>query len=592
MPEPLPPAPPVPAAPPGAADLPARPTWIGALLPVVGIVLLGLFAYGNSLHAAWSFDDRREILNNPAIRDLPGLLGPGGLRAYPNRWVAYVTFAVNHRLGGSEVFGYHLVNLVVHLLAALLVWRLVALAFRSPRLRGSRLAPSAGAVAFLAGVLFVTHPLGTQAVTYVVQRLTSLAALLYLLAVVLFLTWRLAAPPAPSSRARRLVLYAGALLAALAAVKTKEIAFTLPAALVLLEATLFPPEPRRWLAIAPFAGIALLIPAAWLGVRGAPSAGPAGSGGLLAAAEQASRLDTTLPRVDYLRTQVAVVCEYLRLLAWPSGQNLDHDFPVQASWLSPRVLLSLAVLALLVALAAWALRATSTARRAPRDPAWRLVALGIGWWFIALSVESSVIPIVDVIYEHRAYLPSVGLLLAAAVLCGLALERVAGSGTPRLLALTAVGAGLLLGSITLQRNAVWADPVTLWTDVVTKSPGKLRPHQNLGDSLAAAGRLPEAEREFRTAIALAPDSVAARSSLAVVLQRLGRSSEAEAEYRAALALDPGNFAALYNLADLLWRSDRRVEAAGLYRRYLDSAPASAVSARGIAEARIRATPAP
>lgn len=569
-----------------------------AAWPALGILLLGLLAYGNSLDGAFAFDDRLEIRDNPAIRDLARFLSAAGYQSYPNRFVGYASFALSYRLHGLDVVGWHATNLAIHLAASLLVYRLARLCLRAPRVAGTSLAPLERPVAFLAGVGFATHPLGTQAVTYVVQRLTSLAALLYLLAVVLYLSWRLADPGRP---ARRAVAYGGMLAAALLAVRTKEIAFTLPAAIVLVEVLLFRgPGPRRWLAILPVAAIALVIPVSWLGLRLAGGL-PSGNGmdpaeGLLAqvasSTDQATRLLSSVSRLDYLRTETAVVVEYLRLLVWPTGQNLDHDFPLYRSFLAPRVLLSLAILGALLALAAWAVRATSPSRPRPADPALRVVALGIGWWFVALSVESSVIPIVDVMYEHRAYLPSVGIFVAASVLAGLGWRRAAGDAAPRAVVLTAIALGLLLGSVTMQRNAVWADPVTLWSDVVAKSPNKLRPHQNLGESLDVAGRRAEAEREFRAAVAVDPSSVEAHKSLAVVLQKSGRLREAEEEYRVTLGLDPRHVPALFNLADILWRDGRRAEAADLYRRFLALAPPSATSARGLAEARVKAASGP
>ena len=216
------------------------------------MLLLGLFAYGNSLHGEFAFDESRHVRDNLAIRDLGAFLGPAGYRLYPNRFVGYATFALNYRLGGLDVFGYHLANLVIHLLASLLVYRLVMLLFRTPLVRGSRLAGNSSAVAFVASALFATHPLGTQAVTYIVQRLASLAALLYLLAVVLYLAWRLAAESPEVRGWRRALLYSGMLVASLLAVRTKEIAFTLPAALVLVELLFFPAGGlRRWIPVAP-----------------------------------------------------------------------------------------------------------------------------------------------------------------------------------------------------------------------------------------------------------------------------------------------------------------------------------------------------
>lgn len=552
----------------------------GWTAPVLGILVLGLFAYGNSLHGEFVFDDIRQVRDNLAIRDLGAFLGPGGYRLYPNRFVGYATFALNYRLGGLDVFGYHLANLIIHLLASLLVFRLVELTFRTPLVRETRLAPNARGVAFVAAALFATHPLGTQAVTYVVQRFASLTALLYLSAVALYLSWRLAAESPGVREWRRAALYAGVLVSSLLAVRTKEIAFTLPAALALAELLFFPAGGlRRWLPVLPVGAIALLIPASWIDFRG-PAAEVAAS------ADRVTRLLTPVSRFDYLKTQAVVLCEYLRLLVWPSGQNLDHDLPVYTSALHPRVLFSLAVLGSLAAFAIWAARRTAArAGRPSLDPAFRVVAFGIGWFFVAQAVESSLVPIVDVIYEHRAYLPSVGMYAAAATLLGLLLLRVAPENAGRVTVLTGVALALLLGSLTLQRNAVWANAVTLWSDAAEKSPGKARPHLLLGEAFDAAGKRGEAEREFRRAVEIDPEFSPGRTSLATFLQRSGRARDAEAEYRVVLRLDPDHYPAIFNLAELLWSSGRRDEAAALYRRYLELSPAGSGAGHAIAAAR-------
>jgi hypothetical protein len=552
-------------------------TWIA---PVLGILVLGLFAYGNSLHGEFVFDDIQQVRDNLAIRDLSAFLGRSGYLSYPNRFVGYATLALNYRLGGLEVFGYHLANLIIHLLTSLLVCQLVRLAFRTPLVRNTPLAPNVRGVSFVAAGLFATHPLGTQAVTYIVQRFTSLAALFYLLAVVLYLSWRLAAESSGARTVRRAAVYAGVLLSALLAMRTKEIAFTLPAAIILTELLFFPAGGlRRWFPVFPVGAIALLIPASWIDFRGPLE-------DVAASADRVTRLLTPVSRLDYLKTQAVVVVEYLRLLVWPSGQNLDHDFPVFTSAFDPRVLFSLAVLGSLAALAIWLThRTTPRPGRTSLDPAFRMVAFGIGWFFVTLSVESSLIPIVDVIYEHRAYLPSVGLFAAAATLLGLLFFKVAPENAARVTVLTGLGLALLLGSVSMQRNAVWANAVTLWSDAAEKSPGKARPHLLLGEALDAARRYGEAEREFRRAVEIDPDFPPGRTSLATFLQKSGKARDAEAEYRVVLRLDSTHYPAIFNLAELLWSSGRRDEAAALYRRFLELAPAASSSGRDIATTR-------
>ncbi|MGA8891307.1 MAG: hypothetical protein WB493_07050, partial [Anaeromyxobacteraceae bacterium] len=465
----------------------SAPDWALAL----GVVALGLLAYANSLGGAFVFDDLRQIRDNPVLHDLPGFLRGGqGYRFLPTRFVTYLTFALNWRLGGPDPRGFHAVNLLVHLANALLVLAVGRLAFRTPRLRASAIAPQAGAAAFLAAALFATHPMGTQAVTYVVQRLASLAAFFSLATVALYLAWRVS-PPGPEGTLRRGALYGGVLLSSLLAFHTKESTFTLPAILALAELLLFEgPRARRLLPLLPVALLSLGIPAAVL-LRG--SGGGAGSGLAVAAVAAETRADAPLGSLDYLRTQAVVVVEYLRLLAWPSGQTLDHDVAVRRSFADLRVVASALGLAGLAALGAWlAVRARPASGRRPIDPAWLLVALGIGWFFLALAVESSVVPIADVMVEHRAYLPSAGAWLAFATATGLLLHRLAPAGGSRPLVLLGVALGLLLGALALQRNAVWASEVALWSDAAAKAPGKFRPQYNLGTALAARGDFPGA----------------------------------------------------------------------------------------------------
>ncbi len=549
-------------------------------LPVLALVLLTLFAYSNSLGGPFVFDDFHNIRDNAAIRDLGSFLGPAGYRLQPNRFVGFATFALNHAVGGLRPAGYHAVNLAIHVTNALLVFALVLLALRAPALSTSRLVPLGTPLAFTAAAIFATHPLGTQAVTYVVQRLTSLATLFYLASVTLYLAWRLRREATGRGGALR---YLGVLVLALLALRTKEIAFTLPAVLVLVELTLFPGAGwRRFLAVVPVAALALLVPLSLVDLHSAPLAS-------LGAAEGVTRLKTGMGRLDYLRTQVVVVVEYLRLLAWPTGQSLDHDVPLERSFLAPHVLLRAALLLGLAALAtALALRSAPGSRSRPLDPAWRLVALGIAWFLVTVLVESSVIPIVDLMYEHRAYLPSVGALVAASTTLALALQRLAPASAGRVLSLTGLGMALLLASATLARNAVWQSDVALWADAASKAPGKFRTVLNLGSALVAAGRLDEGAAVLRRAVELDPSSGTARVALGAALHRAGRAAEAEASYREALRLAPDDAQARFNLAELLWSQGRRAEAVPLYRQFLERTGPAESAVRGVAKARLGA----
>jgi tetratricopeptide (TPR) repeat protein len=549
-------------------------------LGLAAILLLGALAYTNALWGAFVFDDVRQFRDHPLVRDLGAFVAGGaGYHAFPTRWVAYLTFALNHRLNGLHPLGWHLVNVVIHLANAALVYALVVLAFRTPRLRESKVVGLSAAIAFLASAVFVAHPIQTQAVAYVVQRLTSLATTFYLLTVVLYALFRLRDEAGRATRAGRIGGGLLVLATAALAMNTKEIAFTLPFAVALFEVSFFPGTLRaRLVRLAPVLATLPIVPATLL-LSGAPAAG------ILSKAEVVTRLQTPMPRLAYLATEMVVIVKYLGLLLLPVGQNLDHDVAVQPSLLAPAVL---ARAALLLAIAAAAVVLHRRAGRAGADPALRLVAFGVFWFFLALAVESSVVPIVDVMYEHRVYLPSAGLFVALATGAALLAARVSPARAERALLLGGAALALVLSVATVRRNAVWANDVTLWADAAAKSPEKPRPLLNLGAALAMSGRPQLGVGALRKAVGLDPASSYARAQLATALLMLGRSAEAEPELREALRLAPADPEATYNLATMLWLGNRREEARGWYRRFLEIAPETYASARRVASARAAA----
>ncbi|GAO02331.1 transmembrane and TPR repeat-containing protein F38B6.6 [Anaeromyxobacter sp. PSR-1] len=520
---------------------------------IAALLALGALAWANALTCGFVFDDLPSIVHNPDIRQLGGYLPGGhGYLGRPNRWVGYLTFALNYRAGALAPAGYHAVNVAIHLATACLVYGLAVLLLRTPRLAGSRVARSPRAFAFVAAALFACHPLQAQAVTYVVQRLTSLATLFYVGSVVLYLWARLA--PADARR-RRVAAYAGSVASAALAARTKEIAVTLPAALALLELAFLDGRPRRRaLALTPFALVALSIPLTLIGVRTAIGAGVSD---VLSAAASAARVQTTLGRLEYLATETTVVVEYVRLLLLPVGQNVDHVHPTHLSFLDGPVLLSSAGILVAAGLALYAV-----VRRLRDDAMAALAGFGVLWFLLALSVESSVFPIVDVMNEHRVYLPSVGFFLAAAVAIGW--------GAARLVPARAGGASVVAGAVlaavlaagTQARNRVWESQLTLWADAARKSPGSPRPLNNLGVALEGAGRRDEAEAAFLAAMRIDPGHAESCYNLGrLYLESGGALDDAIALFRRAIALRPDYPEAYANLGAALVRAERYPEAA-------------------------------
>lgn len=545
-----------PAPGPATAASPASPSWRARLLGAALVAGATVLAYANTFAVPFHFDDWGVIVEPDRLHRLANLWPPSG-----RRWVGDLTFALNFAAGGQSVTGYHLVNLAIHVVAALLVGALVRAALATPVARAAPVGPLTHRLLPLtAALLFALHPIQTQAVTYVVQRYASLAALLYLAAVVLSLRARLAWEAAGRATPRAVALAAGALLAAAAAVVTKEHAVTVPLAIAGAHLLLFRGG-RRLVALA-------LLPL--LAAAAVPLLDPALAGHL---ASQAS-----LPRGPYALTQARVVAAYLRLLAWPAGQNLDHDVPLSTSLLEPAVLGSLALLLGLALLGAWLAR---RGRRGGRAEA-LLAGGGVAWFFLALSVESSFLPLVDVMNEHRVYLPWAGLSISAAAGLLAVAERLPWPPAPAwragaLLALVA----LPLGAATALRNEVWRDDLTLWADAAAKSPNKARPHQFLGVALDERGETDAAIAELRRALDLQPAYKEALFNLGNVYVHRGMLPQAMVAFTLAVQLDPGYAMGHNNLGAVLHKMGNFEGAAAAYEAALRLDPGLAMARRNL-----------
>lgn len=483
-----------------------------AWLALVLFAAVGFGLYADVIvNGVFLFDDFEYVVGNPIIQDA------SKLDLSDPRQVGYLTFALNYAIGGDDPVGFHLVNVAIHVLNGLLVFLLVRMLLRI--LAGPQRVERddrADATALLAAVLFLVHPMATMAVSYISQRFTSLATLFYLLSVLGYLAARARAEAGIAGRP--VLLLTGASLACtLVAMRTKEIAFTIPFALAAFELLLFGGSPlgrRRFLRLIPYAVLMLIIPLAIFG----PNLGILSQGEGIAEVTRVNKIYDLTERSPwhYLLTQLRVVATYIRLLLLPVDQRVVYDFKVSRSLFDPWVLLSAAFLASIMAAAvlAWRRAAAAPAERAPYQ---KLTALGILWFFLTLSVESSIIPIKDVIFEHRTYLPGVGwhTALAALLVSGAYAVR-----TPlRPAVLTGVMTAVLaaaLGTATVVRNVIWTDELAFWDDCVRKNPQKAIGYHNRGNAYAKLGQYGEALDDMNWVIASFPKNpLAALSSFEI-----------------------------------------------------------------------------
>jgi len=467
-------------------------------------------AYCNTFNMSFNFDDAANILNNPLVREF----NPAGVvkALKTRRGLGFVSFQLNYSLSGLSVFGYHLFNLVVHIVTALLVYRFLALIMKTPCFHGTTYSHSTSLpVPFFSALLFVVHPVQTQAVTYIVQRFTSIATLFYLLAAICYLQGRLRQTNEEGRfSVGALGWFACCLMAALCAFNSKEIAYTLPLALVLIECFGFSLNRKKVIAIAT---VSVLVVATVLLKLGF---GTASFEQAIFAVDEATRLQTITSRSDYLFTQFRVILTYIRLLFLPVNQSVDYDFTLSHSFFEPAVLGAFSVLAALLA-SAFVLEKKSRGGKAGQ----RLVAFGIFWFFLTLSIESSILPIIDLIFEHRVYLPSVGAF-AAITTVGLEFawkrnrEQFKGEFCVVMLLVAVVLAG-----VAWKRNLVWKTEVTLWEDATAKSPQNGRAWNNLGGAYIKEKDADRALRALVRAIELDPSKPSPWNNLGIAIDMKG-----------------------------------------------------------------------
>lgn len=476
---------------------PARAVCLCVLLALLAAIAL---LYGHTLQVSWYFDDY-QILDKPALHSLAGALR----QLLAQRGVANLTLALNYRFGDADPTGYHLVNLVIHAASGWLVFLLL-----------QRIFPGTLRWPLLGALLFIAHPLQTQAVTYVIQRMTSLSGCFVFLALNLHLK-------AQETRHRRLML-AGALLCGALAVYCKENAVVLPFLLLLFDDLVRPDLPlrRRLREILPYCVVPLLYAVQHLLL-------PLLRGSSLADLTAAPVTAATTP-LTYLFTEFQVLWLYLRLLVLPVRQMLDYDFPLVSTLLDLRSLLALAGL-LVLGFLAWQQR-----RKRPA------LAFGTAWFFAALAIESSLIPL-DPVFEHRLYLPLFGFVVVVIALA-------AACPRQRLATGVLVAALLLLALLTWQRNALWTDPVRFFEDNLAKAPKSARVRVNLAHHYREARRYGEAQQLLEAAIRLDPLYAKSYKALASLYREWGMRQRAAELLDSGLKRLPGDILLTHEAAQL------------------------------------------
>jgi protein O-mannosyl-transferase len=550
-------------------------TYIHLLL----IITIGLSIYSHTLLYPFVFDDYPNIVNNPAIRiidsfrttdQLDPLMPSNARNLFKSRYVGFLSFALNYRLHGLEVFGYHLVNISIHLGNALLVYWLIILIFNAfssdAKLQtSSPTRDKAKYLALIIALLFVSHPVQTQAVTYIVQRFSSLAAMFYLTAMATYIRFRLA-----KNAFSQWTSYAIAFLSACLAMLTKEISITLPILMCICEFFfLSGPLKKRFVYLLPFLCTLIIIPLLILSSMNSAT-------DLVQIDESVQRFANVeaISRTTYLFTEFRVILTYLRLLIAPANQNLDYDYSLSHSLFSPEVFFSFLLLLFLIGVSIYLYYRS----RISGAYAWgfRLISFGILWFFVTLSVESSLIPIGDVIFEHRLYLPSIGIFLASVVSINY-LGHIVSDNSKHMRKLMVFFFMVFLCFLcmaTYARNVVWSDSLSLWRDTAIKSPNKGRVLLNLGIAYAENRKFPDALKHLRSVANQGPKYnssdtlMKAHRNIGLILLRQKEYAAAADEFLKWLEFNYYDASAHFSLGEAYFYQNKLEEALKCFRNAL------------------------
>lgn len=521
------------------------------------LVVAGLLAYANNYQGEFIFDDFWAIANNTEVHALfpmGPLLKPSANNPLAARPVVAISFALNYVLGGLDVRGYHLVNNLIHLLAGLTLFGLIRATLLLPRF-GPVYGAKANGYGLAVALLWLVHPLNTEAVDYLVCRTELLVGLFYLA------TMFFAAIAFRSSRPRNWLV--AAVATCLLGMGSKEVMVSAPL-LVLLYDRLFVAG-SFGVALRQRPGFYATLAATWLVVVFYQLDNPHGGAVIFDSAYVSA--------YDYLRTQLTIIVHYLRLCFWPHPLTLDsQDWPIVKSF-SAILIWPLALLGSL---------GVATVVGIRQGAWWAIVG---AWFFAILAPSSSFIPITtEIVAERRMYLPLVAVIVLVVFTVDHLFNLAAGrfstvnKGVRILPIMILLIIAIIYADMTFARNGDYRTRVTIWTDTVVKRPGNSRAQGNLAKALMMEGQYDKALEHFREAVHRFPiyqpksELGEIYSIFGACLSDTGNFQESMLMHRKALELLPDDHLVYYHLGNSYISANDLVNATVVFRKSIEINP--------------------
>jgi Tfp pilus assembly protein PilF len=466
----------------------------------ISLLIILLAIYSNSFYGEWHFDDFANIVDNPYVQiksfswsEIKHCLY-GFHQDRPSRPLSYLSFALNYQVNGMDVFGYHVVNFIIHYLAAVFLFLFIYNTLKLPLLR-EKYENISYPIALLATFFWAINPVFVTSVTYIVQRMASMEGLFYIMSMYLYLKGRTA-----DKLSLSIVFFILCFLAGLASVLSKENAAMLPVSILLFDLLLIQgvtkENIKKFIKISALPFLLILI------------IGFIYTGGFSNALSGYEIRDFTM--AQRLLTEPRVILFYLSLLFYPISSRLTllYDIDVSRSLFQPWTTIPSILLILFIISFAF-----SIARKRP------LVSFCIIFYFLNHLIEGSIFSL-ELIYEHRNYLPAMLLFVPFAEFIIYALDYF--SYQKIIQFIVALGIVIILvgeGDVTYGRNKTVSDDFLLWFDNIDKSPGLSRSHSNLGRIYFNYNEKAKALQEYEKAITL--NKFGSKEAMAMQKSNLG-----------------------------------------------------------------------
>ena len=477
-----------------------------SLFFIASTAFLTVLLYWPVLKAPFLLDDYSSIVNNFIIRTL----NLSGIYHFaPLRFIGYLSFALNYHFSKLNPVPYHIVNITIHFLFLCSAFLLFLTLWDTPAGKESNFSSKEKQYISMGTTLLLTvHPLSVFAISYVTQRLASLTGLFYITAILFYIKIRLEKPAI--ARIINIFMF---VLCMTGALFTKQNSFTIFPVLLTLEIICFK-NYKKWLATGTALMIAALTTLALLFTG-------------IFNLDKINRLTietAKFSRLEYLRSQLSSICFYLSQALFPDRLAIDYKHTIYSSWTSPHVLIPGIILICVIIFAI----------RLMYYPKIRLASFGIFFYFIALSVESSIIPIRDTIFLHRTYLPNAGLFFSIVILAYYALKKI---NLPAEIIVTFFSIIILVFAVTTWKtNKIFKDPLRVWQKVVDISPDNERGHASIGSILLPRGQYKIAERHLLKAQHLQPGDYKNLNNIGLIYKNTGRYKKAIEIFKKVLSM--------------------------------------------------------